>query len=386
MQELLRENNIALRHEIEQLRRSLMDAQGNVPDKLHAYTEWIIKECDILYQRVLRNLEYLEFGLENLLKDILSETELVTRAFYDLNGQRASPILRARSSDRLSLKFLQWLHGTHPKTKNIPAAICDGEFGVLPIQPTLYATPCTSQQGLRNLPIFFHEFGHLIYTFHEPEIKDLVNELQAEIRDLLRPPVERNDQYAQRQERSRNVIADTWYEWAEECFCDAVGFVMGESSFVHTFSMYFRVLGWNEYHVPRGELAHRSHPVTWIRIHLLADRARLMGYNEVATDLERKWNEIATALGVIEDYDGFYDPAFLPVIQQKLDDMLTETSPRQFQESEVSRQEQESTFTSPVALLNRAWQKFIEDPDGYREWEEEAIARFLDADLGTFLT
>ena len=381
MQELLKQNNIALCHEIEKLRRSLIDTQGNIPDELHAYTERITNECDILHQRVFRNLEYLEFGLENLLKNILSETELVTRAFYDLNGHRVSPILRARASDRLSLKFLLWLHATHPKAKNIPAAVCDGEFSIWPIQPTLYTTPCTSQKGLLNLPIFFHEFGHLLYTFHQSEMNDLINELQAEIGDLLRPPVERNDQFAQAQEKSRNVIVDTWYEWAQECFCDAVGFVMGGPSFAYTFSMYFRVLGWNEYHVPKEELAYRSHPVTWIRIHLLIDRVRQMDYNAVATDLEEKWKQIAEALGVIEDYDGFYDSAFLPVVQQKLDDMLTETAPRQFQESEVSRQDQESPFDSPVALLNKAWHQFMEDPDGYRKWEEGAIVRFLDANI-----
>ena len=129
------------------------------------------------------------------------------------------------------------------------------------------------------------------------------------------------------------------------------------------------------------KLAHSSHPVTWIRIQLLADRARRMDHNAVATDLEEKWGEVAAMLEVNEDYNGFYDPKFLPVIQEKLDDMLTETAPREFQESEVFNKETESTFTSPVALLNRAWQKFQEDPDGYREWEEDAIARFLEADI-----
>ena len=386
MQKLLKQNNIALLHEIEHLQRSLIDAQGNIPEKPQIYTTWIIKECDLLYQRALNNLKYLEFELEDLLRDILSETELVTRAFYDLNGQRASPILRARASDQLSLKFLLWLHSTHTRAKNIPAAICDGEFGVWPIQPTLYATPCTSQKGLRNLPIFFHEFGHLLYTFHQPEMDAIINELQAEIRDSLRSSVERNDEYERTRETERDVIVHTWYEWAQECFCDAVGLVMGGPSFTHAFSMYFRALGWNEYHVPKRELAHRSHPVTWIRIRLLVDRARQMDYNVVATDLEEKWRQVAAALGVREDYYGFYDPKFLSVIQDKLDDMLMETSPRKFQASEISNQETESTFTSPVALLNRAWQKFIEDPDGYREWESDAIARFIDADLGTFLT
>ena len=380
MKELLKQNNIALLHEIEYLQRSLIEAQGNVPEGLQTYTVWITKECDVLHQRVLYNLKCLEFGLENLLKDILSETELVTRGFYDLNQQRVSPILRARSSDQLSLKFLLWLHATHPQTKNIPAAICDGEFGILPIQPTLYSTPCTTQQGLRNLPIFFHEFGHLLYKFHEPEMNTLVNELQAEIRDMLRLSVERNDQYAQTQEESRNVIVATWYEWAQECFCDAIGLVMGGPSFVYAFSMYFRILGRSEYYISEEELTRRSHPVTWIRIHLLADRARQMGYNEVATDLEEKWNKVATALGVVEDYAGFYDSSFLPIIQQTLDDMLIEASPREFQGSEVQKQ-QASIFTSPVALLNSAWQKFHDEPENYREWEEEAIERFLSPDI-----
>lgn len=381
MQDLLIQNNIALCHEIEQLQRSILESEGNTHEELHAYIVQIKKECDNLHQRVLQNLKDLELEQENLLKDILSETELVTRNFYALNGERVSPILRARTSDRLSLKFLKWLHETDPQTKNIPAAICDGKFSIWPIQPTIYATPCISQQGLRNLPIFFHEFGHLLYRLHQQEMDTLVNELQEEIKHLLRPPIERNDAYTQTQERSRNVIVDTWYEWAQECFCDAVGFIMGGPSFAYVFSMYFRVLGWNEYHVPKGALAHSSHPVTWIRIHLLADRADRMGYNVVATDLEEKWNQVATALGVTEDYGGFYDPSFLPVIQQKLDDMLTETSPREFQKPEVSSKESESTFTSLVALLNMAWQKFLDDPDAYREWEENAISCFLDANI-----
>ena len=106
-----------------------------------------------------------------------------------------------------------------------------------------------------------------------------------------------------------------------------------------------------------------------------------MGYNTVAADLENEWNQIAAALGIGENYYGFYDPAFLPIIQQKLDDMLIETQPRAFQEMEVAAQEPELNFTSPVVLLNTAWQKFRNDPDHYQEWEENAISLFLDVDF-----
>lgn len=364
-------------HEIEQLQRSILDAEDYTLDELSAYTAKIKDECNNLHKSVIQNLKDLELNQDNLLKDILSETELLTRNFYDLNGIRVSPILRSNDLDRLSLKFLKWMHDTDPQTKNIPAAICDGDFTIYPIHPTLYTTPCVSQQGFRNFPIFFHEFGHLLYSLHRQEMDDLVYELQEEIKRLLQPPTIRNDAYTVAQQRQQDVIVDTWYEWAQECFCDAVGFVMGGPAFAYLFSMYFRVLGWYEYHRPKNVLAYSSHPVTWIRIHLIANRADRMGFREVAADLEEKWDQIATVLGITEDYGGFYDPSFLPVIQEKLDDMLTETSPREFQESEVSNWGPESAFSSPVSLLNMAWQKFLDDPAVYREWEEEAIISFL---------
>ena len=211
------------------------------------------------------------------------------------------------------------------------------------------------------------------------EMNELVSELQAEISDLLAPGVVRNDSYRKAQERKRMSIVETWYAWAQEFFCDAVGFVMGGASFTDAYSMYFRMLGRSEYHVEK--LAHRSHPVTWIRIQLLADRARQMGYEEVSADLEEEWDKIASALGIVKNYNGFYDPTFLPIIQRKLNDMLTETTPREFHESEVLGKELKSTFTSPVELLNSAWQRFRTDPDNYREWEENAIARFIETDI-----
>lgn len=58
--------------------------------------------------------------------------------------------------------------------------------------------------------------------------------------------------------------------------------------------------------------------------------------------------------------------------------MLTEANPRQFQASEVSNPETASLFNSPVALLNAAWQKFWDEPEDYRAWEENAIAGFLE--------
>ena len=379
MQKLLEQNNVVLLHEIQKLQRGLRQARSNVPQELKRYTDWVIKVCEGFSRSVLQNLQYLESERPDLLEDILSETQKVSREFYVFNEHHVSPILRARSSDRLSLKLLLWLHTIHPETKDIPVAVFDGEFSIWLIGASIYFTPCAAQQGLLNLPLYFHEFGHLLYKCHQREMDDLVRELQEEIKGLLLSNVVRNDGYTNARETNRAIIVETWYTWAQEFFCDAVGFVIGGAAFTYAFSMYLRMLGRNQYHVEK--LAHRSHPVTWIRIQLLADRARRMGYNAVAADLEDDWNQIASALEIVENnYYGYYDPTFLPIIQQKLDDMLTGTEPRAFQESEVAEQELELIFTSPVTLLNTAWKKFRNDTDNYQEWEENAISHFLNAD------
>ena len=378
MRELLQQNNVALLHEIQKLQRSLRQASNNIPNELKGYIDWVAEVCAEFSRSVLQNLEYLESERQDLLEDILSETQKVSRDFYVFNKCHTTPILRARKSDQLPLKLLLWLHATHPKTKDIPVAVCDGEFSIWVTGSSIYFTPCAAQQGVLNLSLFFHEFGHLLYRCYREEMNDLVRELQAEIKRLLLPDVIKNDRYTEKRETNQTIIVETWRTWAEEFFCDAVGFVIGGAAFAHAFSMYLRMLGRSQYHVEK--LAYRSHPVPWIRIQLLADRARQMGYNTIADDLEDEWNQIASALGVGENYYGFYDPAFLPIIQQKLDDMLTESAPREFQTLEVAKQESELNFTSPVALLNTAWQRFRDDPDNYQKWEESAISHFLDSD------
>jgi len=377
LRDILRQNNRALRHEIEQLQRTLNEARNKIPEELKAYSDRIVTDCEKLHQACVQNLQDLDLELDDLLKDILSNTQFVTRAFHFLNKHQVSPILRARESDRLCLKLLRWLHAEHEKTKDIPVALRDDEFSIWPIEPTIYFMPCTAQRGLLYLPLFFHEFGHLLYACHRVEMNELVRELQEAIADLLSPAIQRNDEYTQEQERSRNLIVETWYEWAQEIFCDAVGFVVGGSSFAYAFSMYLRMLGRGEYNVSREKLAHRSHPVTWIRIQLMANRGRQMGYEALASDLEETWSRIADAMGIHEDHDGFFDPAFVPAIQQKVNDMLTEAAPHEVQEAEAASPDLDSALNSPIALLNMAWQKFWDSPADYRAWEQQAIETFL---------
>lgn len=368
---ILRQNNADLLREIVRLKEVLTTDSIIITDELNPYYTWVIKECDDLYQDVIQNLQDIELRQEDTLPEILSKTQIVTRTFRLFNQRWVSPVLRTRSSDRLCLKILRWLHTSSPSTEQIPVALSDEEFSIFPMEPSIYFMPSSSQHGLLYLPLFFHEYGHLLYRCHRSEMNDLTSDFQTALEDLLKPNVQRNDRHAQEEETKRITIVETWYEWIQEIFCDAVGFCIGGPSFFRAFSMHLRMHGQNEFKVPVNELAGRPHPVTLLRIQLLSDLGTRMGYNDEADKLKEEWERIAQTLGIVEDYFGYYEESFLPDLRQTIDDMLVEAEPQMFSDEEEG---------SPVSLLNQAWQKFDADFDAYPDWETQAIEEFLKKD------
>ncbi len=379
MRNILWESSEDLLREIEKLREMLEDAGKSICVELDMYFNWAVGTCDEFRRSVVQILSDLNLRQDTILPDLLSSTQVINQEFHLFNQRLVTPILRTRASDRLCLKLLRWLHSIHPQTKDIPAGLADGEFAVWPTPslPTIYFMPCSAQHGLLYLPLFLHEFGHLLYIRHRPEMDDLVRGLQERIAELLEPSTRRDDRHSYVEVEKRSAIVETWYEWAQELFCDAVGFVIGGPAFAHAFSMYLRMLGRGEYHMRPEHLDRRAHPVTWLRVQILADRLRRASFNTDGRMLESDWSLIAKTMGTVEDYYGFFAPEFLPAIQQTIDDMLTEAAPRKFADHEVSSSKLELPLSSPVHFLNQARQKFLLDRNGYRSWEEKAIAEFL---------
>ena len=385
MRDILQQNNADLLREITLLRGRLEETAGKIPPELQSFQNWIISFCDKLQAVALQNLQNLKLGIDSILPNILSDTQALTLHVRLFNQRLVSPILRVHESDRLCLKLLLWIHSTQRLTQHIPVALSDGDFASWPQLnwPTIYFMPPSAQHRLLYLPLFFHEFGHLLYACHEPEMDELVKALQKVIAQLLEPRAQRDDRHAQLEAKRRSVIVETWYEWTHELFCDAVGFQMVGPAFCYSFSMYFRVLMRDQYHLGPEELEHRDHPVTWLRIRLLVDRARRMGFEADAKRLEDTWKKIAATMGVVEEHYGFYIDEMLPPIRQTIDDMIIEAAPRAFETHEVSAAElllldSTSRPTSPVQLLNQAWCKFLDNEGAYAPWEKKAIEVLID--------
>lgn len=392
MREILRQNCADLLRDIERLGETLRQGASSVPAELAPFYRWVCEACEAYRGRAEENLRLLAIGLDDILPDVLSETQNLLLDFQLFNRRLIGPVLRARESDRLCLMLVGWLHGNHQQARKIPAALSDGDFASWPFPdwPAVYFMPPSAQHRLLYLPLFFHEFGHILYSCYKLSMDGLVEKLQKKVRQLLEPSAQLDDQVARRDEQKRRAISETWYEWMHELFCDAVGFVIGGPAFAYSFSMYFRLLGREEYHLRYEELVGREHPVTWLRMRVLADRARRMGYGDIADELEETWGRIAETMGVEEDYYGFYESKWLPDIQATIDSMLADAELGSFSSTEASATSADAsgdlsvdlTTFSFILLLNQAWRKFLKDPASYAAWERRAINTLLTATAG----
>lgn len=237
----------------------------------------------------------LALGHDQILEDVLSNTQQVMQYVRLLSTPLAAPVLRASSTDRLSLATISWLHRQNPITTSIPAAFVDGDCSIWPfldIAP-IYFFPCIEQRGLLYQPLLFPEFGHLLYVSHRQEMDDLVGDLQREVEGVLMPPSQRNDRHADVQAAQRQIIVDTWYAWAQESFCDAVGLTIGGPCFLRAFSGYLGTMQRGDFYRQPSDLRYSEHPVTWLRVRLLAERARRAGFAELAMEVEGEWRVVA---------------------------------------------------------------------------------------------
>ncbi len=379
MRELLKARNKSLARDFESLALALGSAKG--PELLHPYRQRLEEECRYWRKVIARNFLRLKLPQDDILEDVLSDTQQATIYCRLISDRMAAPVLRASDDDALGLHLITWMHSTHPRTKVVPAAFAEGGVAVYTFLvvavAALYYIPRLIQRSLLYLPLFFHELGHVLYKLHKQEMDDLVKEIQQKVDDSLKPSSRRNDSHAEAQAAHRRLVMATWYKWAQELFCDAVGLEMGGPAYLYAFSKYCGYLSQGDFYLPPASLSISNHPVTLLRIRFLVRRAKSLGLMDEARAIEEEWETVARTLGVTEDYHGFYEEALADPIESIINDMLTEVDPRRFLPEEPAADRDWQPGDSPVFLFNRALRKFQSDPSSYIQWEDEEIKRFL---------
>jgi hypothetical protein len=379
MRTLLTARNNSLARDFHSLMLAIDSVTG--PSLLRPYQQRLQEECQHWKEVIARNFRRLGLPQDDILEDVLSDTQQATVYCRLISERMAAPVLRTSHNDSLGLRLITWMHRTHPSTMGVPAAFAEGGIAVYTFLvaaiAALYYVPRLVQRSLLYLPLYFHEFGHILYKLHKQEMDDLVREIQRKLDDTLKPRSRRNDSHAEAQASHRRQVVTTWYKWAQELFCDAVGLEMGGPSYLYAFSSYCGYLTQGDFYLPPVYLSISNHPVTLLRIRFLARRAKSLGLTDEAQAVEEEWDTVASTLGVNEDYHGFYEETLAEPTEAIITDMLTEADPRRFLPEEAAPSHDWQPGYSPVYLFNRALRKAQSDPPNYTQWEDEEIRRFL---------
>jgi hypothetical protein len=347
--------------------RSIIRSQ-QVPSELKPFRDWLGGFYEYLDQEAERLEYYIGLNDPELNRDIYNKLSWLLNRFQIFSKQYLPGLYRTHDNDRLPLKVLHWLHHQHTQTTDCAFVIMDGEFSIRSQvgMPLCYYLPIVSQQSLLFLPLFYHELAHYLYQCHKLELDALVMALQDRLRSHLTVPFQPNNVQYQNELARVKVIVETWFEWTEELFCDAVGLHIGGATYLKAFSHYLCMGGRGSYFLPEHYLANSGHPVTWLRIRFLAERAKTMGLVEEAERMEKEWAEIAGGLGIREDYFGYYNNIYHQDILKTINDMLIEANPILF-----------SDYTGDpnnfISIIHEAWRQFEIDPTTYDLWENNVI-------------
>lgn len=368
-------NNV-LKRSVLDLKRELqitlnLVSKKQVPLELKPFQQWLSSYYKHLNDELARQSYYVSLNDPDIAGDIFNDLSRLQYYFRLVNRKFLPGLYRSHDNDRLPLRMLAWLHQQHKQTLNKPFLILDGDFAIQPTieLPLSYYLPIASQQSVLYFPLFFHETAHYLYQFHRQEMDALVSELQKKLEGHLASPFQTNNpQQIEATEKAKKIV-ENWYEWTQEFFCDAVGLVMGGGTYLKAFSYYLRMQGRGSFYLPESELINSGHPVTWLRIKFLIQRAIELGLKEEANVLKEDWEKIARTIGVNEEYYGFYTAAYHNDIWQTLNDMITEADPITFSDYLERTSDNRSSSMNFIQIIHSAWDKFEQNPDEFLEWE-----------------
>ena len=374
MKQYLENNCKLIKHDVE---LSIQILKGNnVCKELTPLRDWLMVYLKDLDKKLTHDLYLLGLDDEETFRNIFKRSQKVMRDLVFYNTHFMPSIHRYKTNDNLCLKLLSWLHNEHPILVGHPFGLSDGNFMIAPFQnnPTMYYLPNSSQHTLLHLPLFFHEVGHKFFDYHRPEMMDLVKEFQRNLLQFFELTFRGNTKrYEKQAKKAKIVVIDTWINWIEELFCDAVGIRIGGASYIHAFSHYLRMSGRASFLRKEKDLAGSSHPIAWLRVKFLVKWAEEHGLADEAKSLSEEWQSLAEMQKITEQFGGFYIDDFYDDVKQCLDDMLIVSEPINFKDYDNRPEEFDKSTSNFIELTNLAWRKFYNDLEGYEAWEKNII-------------
>ena len=235
----------------------------------------------------------------------------------------------------------------------------------------LLLVPLSEGNFLLHLPDLYHELGHFLFVNDYDDCARIYQTRMGEVLDSVRAYFADEEEKEERRrgpEHFRFYLhkwSTFWHlNWGIEFFCDLFATFTVGPAYLWSHLHLCATRGEDPFHVPTFGLA--THPAEAARMTVMLEALRLVGFDDAATDIEWRWNELIEAAGAHPEAE--YHRCYPPQI-------IKEMVERAFAGvNEIGCRIAEPATTGTVHdALNSAWREFWRAPEGFAEWEQAAI-------------
>ena len=234
--------------------------------------------------------------------------------------------------------------------------------------------PLTEGNLLLHFPDLYHELGHSLLSFSgdtrlEPYHKCYLHcILKAKNYVTSEIQIEERNRGPNSLKIYFSYWNESWFRWMMELFCDLFSVAVIGPAFVWSHLHLCVSTGENPYHVP---LFHETtHPPDATRMNVMLKMLELLNFNDDMTSIKEKWNEylFLRNSNPSPEYQRCFPEPLLSEITVYSHEGAKKLN------CNVAHPSMDGYYRN---LLNKAWYKFWESPEGYAEWEKDTVDRLM---------
>jgi hypothetical protein len=234
----------------------------------------------------------------------------------------------------------------------------------------LICAPPTEGTTLLGLPDLCHELGHILLLHHEATlIGDFVQELGAYIEQEQRRVAaqQRPPEYR----RLYNLLSAQWHDaWLREFIADMVATYLVGPAFGWQHVRLCAGRGQDAYHPTLGGTV--EHPADEARLRGMLAVLELMGAPEASAQVGALWHGYLAISGETRpaDYEVCYPQELIESLARYTVEGCRTLGLRGFDQIVDPPRANDIP-----ALLGKAWERFLTDPQAYADWERQRLQR-----------
>jgi hypothetical protein len=332
--------------------------------------------CNHKIDEYIRGLQYLQSSINpNLVQEQLRTFKRLVSDLDAIETVGITALSRACSEDHkinsLTARITQEIK--YPLITPVVTTLSQSYFCIYP-SLGLLCIPLLEGKFLLHLPDLYHELAHPFFTEKNDPV---IEPFQYRFEDAIVEALTHFEQEKLNAEVSRGPqqlydLLHSWQRswiryWMVEFFCDLYAVYTLGAAFVWSHLHLAIERGSDPYQVP---FQVTSHPCDCARMAAMLHALNLLGFEEKASEIELTWNEFLSQIEAQPEpeYYRCYPADLIKIIAERALDASKEIN---------SRIVTPNTSDPFHNLLNRAWDRFWQDPLTYADWEKQEVQKIL---------